>query len=50
MIAGGHQDPAAYNLFAIERDGARWRVTQTVRGFAKDDAGGVKEIGKRVLV
>jgi 3',5'-cyclic AMP phosphodiesterase CpdA len=50
VIAGGHQDPAAYNLFAIERDGARWRVTQTVRGFARGDAsGGVKEIGKRVL-
>jgi 3',5'-cyclic AMP phosphodiesterase CpdA len=50
VIAGGHQDPAAYNLFAIERDGAGWRVTQTVRGFTKDDVNGVIEIEKRILV
>jgi 3',5'-cyclic AMP phosphodiesterase CpdA len=49
VIAGSHQDPAAYNLFAIEREGTRWRVTQTVRGFARGDASRVREIGKRVL-
>jgi 3',5'-cyclic AMP phosphodiesterase CpdA len=35
-VAHGHYPAAAYNLFAIERDGAAWRVEQTVRGV--DDA------------
>jgi len=30
-LAHGHTPAAAYNLFAIERDGAAWRVEQTVR-------------------
>jgi 3',5'-cyclic AMP phosphodiesterase CpdA len=30
-LAHGHYPAAAYNLFAIERDGAAWRVEQTVR-------------------
>jgi len=33
-VAHGHYPAAAYNLFSIERDGAAWRVEQTVRGFA----------------
>jgi 3',5'-cyclic AMP phosphodiesterase CpdA len=32
-VAHGHYPGAAYNLFSIERDGAAWRVEQTVRGF-----------------
>ena len=35
-LAHGRYPAAAYNLFAIERDGAGWRVEQTVR--AMDDA------------
>lgn len=29
----GHHQPAAYNLFAITREGEGWRIEQTVRGF-----------------
>jgi 3',5'-cyclic AMP phosphodiesterase CpdA len=32
-IAHGRFPAAAYNLFAIEREGAAWRCEQTVRGF-----------------
>ncbi len=32
-VAHRHYPGAAYNLFSIERDGAAWRVEQTVRGF-----------------
>jgi 3',5'-cyclic AMP phosphodiesterase CpdA len=32
-IAHGHIPAAAYNLFAIERDGEKWRCEQVVRGF-----------------
>jgi len=32
-VAHGRYPAAAYNLFSIERDGAAWRVEQTVRGF-----------------
>jgi 3',5'-cyclic AMP phosphodiesterase CpdA len=32
-IAYGHKPAAAYNLFAIEREGDAWRCEQTVRGF-----------------
>jgi 3',5'-cyclic AMP phosphodiesterase CpdA len=32
-IAHRHHPAAAYNLFSIERDGAAWRVEQTVRGI-----------------
>ena len=31
-LAHGHYPAAAYNLFAIERDGDAWRCEQTVRG------------------
>lgn len=46
-IAHGRKPAAAYNLFAIERDGERWRCEQTVRGFG--DGNMVHEI-KRVLL
>jgi 3',5'-cyclic AMP phosphodiesterase CpdA len=32
-LAHGRHPAAAYNLFAIERDGAAWRCEQTVRGL-----------------
>lgn len=32
----GHQQPAAYNLFSIERARNAWRIEQTVRGFVND--------------
>lgn len=33
-MAHGHNHPAAYNLFAIERAGDAWRCDHRVRGFA----------------
>jgi 3',5'-cyclic AMP phosphodiesterase CpdA len=41
-LARGRHPAAAYNLFAIERDGAAWRCEQTVRGI--DDTLRVKEL------
>jgi 3',5'-cyclic AMP phosphodiesterase CpdA len=41
-VAHGRTPAAAYNLFAIERDGDAWRCEQTVRGF--DDALGVGQL------
>ncbi len=32
---GGHGDPAAYNLFRIEKDGDAWRCEATTRGFRR---------------
>ena len=36
-LAHRHYPAAAYNLFAIERDGEQWRCVQTVRGFGDDN-------------
>jgi len=47
-VAHGHYPGAAYNLFSIERDGAAWRVEQTVRGI--DDARRVRQLRKTRLV
>jgi hypothetical protein len=47
-VAHRHYPAAAYNLFAIERDGAAWRVEQTVRGM--DDTLRVKELQQRRLI
>jgi 3',5'-cyclic AMP phosphodiesterase CpdA len=47
-VAHRHYPAAAYNLFAIERDGAAWRVEQTVRGI--DDTLRVKELQQRRLI
>lgn len=33
-MAHGHNHPAAYNLFAVERDGDAWRCEHRVRGFS----------------
>jgi 3',5'-cyclic AMP phosphodiesterase CpdA len=47
-LAHGHKPAAAYNLFAIERDGERWRCQQTVRGFGDGDM--VHELKRTLLV
>jgi 3',5'-cyclic AMP phosphodiesterase CpdA len=47
-VAHGRYPGAAYNLFSIERDGAAWRVEQTVRGFGEKP--GVAELQKRRLI
>jgi 3',5'-cyclic AMP phosphodiesterase CpdA len=47
-IAHRHTPAAAYNLFAIERDGDAWRCEQTVRGI--NDAMRVREIRQTQLV
>lgn len=47
-IAHGRKPAAAYNLFAIARDGERWRCEQTVRGFG--DGNMVHELSRTILV
>jgi 3',5'-cyclic AMP phosphodiesterase CpdA len=47
-LAHGHYPAAAYNLFSIERDGAAWRVEQTVRGV--DESLRVGQLRKTGLV
>ncbi len=47
---GGESDPAAYNLFRIDRAGAGWRVEAVTRGFRINAEGPVVEIAKRVIV
>jgi 3',5'-cyclic AMP phosphodiesterase CpdA len=47
-IAHRHYPAAAYNLFAIERDGEAWRCEQTVRGI--NDAMRMREIRQTRLV
>jgi 3',5'-cyclic AMP phosphodiesterase CpdA len=34
-MAHGHNHPAAYNLFSIERNGNAWRCQHSVRGFTE---------------
>jgi 3',5'-cyclic AMP phosphodiesterase CpdA len=46
-VAHRHYPAAAYNLFSIERDGAAWRVEQTIRGI--DDSLRVKELRRTRL-
>jgi 3',5'-cyclic AMP phosphodiesterase CpdA len=43
-IAHGHKPAAAYNLFAVARDGDTWRCEQTVRGFG--DGTDIRDIAK----
>jgi len=47
-VAHGHYPDAAYNLFSIERDGAKWRVEQTVRGV--DNALRVRQLQRTRLI
>jgi 3',5'-cyclic AMP phosphodiesterase CpdA len=46
-LARGRYPAAAYNLFAIERDGAAWRVEHAVRGM--DDAMRIRELRRTRL-
>ncbi|QPF86321.1 metallophosphoesterase [Bradyrhizobium genosp. L] len=46
-LARKHYPAAAYNLFAIERDGNAWRLEQTVRGFGDHD--GIAELKQQRL-
>lgn len=41
-MAHGHNHPAAYNLFSVERDGAAWRCGHQVRGFVDGTLGAIK--------
>jgi 3',5'-cyclic AMP phosphodiesterase CpdA len=47
-IAHGHYPAAAYNLFAIEREGEKWRCEQVARGFG--DGGEVHELRRVQLI
>ena len=47
-IAHGHRPAAAYNLFAIARDGGVWKCGQTVRGFG--DGPAIQELQKVALI
>jgi 3',5'-cyclic AMP phosphodiesterase CpdA len=47
-LAHGRYPAAAYNLFAIERDGDKWRCEQTVRGI--DEALRVTELRRTQLI
>jgi len=49
-IAHGHKPAAAYNLFAIERDGEIWRCVQTVRGFGSENYNKVEELKRIQLI
>ncbi|CAN5326384.1 metallophosphoesterase [soil metagenome] len=42
-MAHGHNHPAAYNLFAIERANGAWRCDHRVRGFADGTLGKIKD-------
>jgi 3',5'-cyclic AMP phosphodiesterase CpdA len=47
-LAHGRYPAAAYNLFSIERNGAAWRVEQTVRGT--DDALRIRQLRQTRLI
>jgi len=47
-VAHGRYPAAAYNLFAIARDGAAWRCEQTIRGI--DDAHRVRQLKQTRLI
>jgi 3',5'-cyclic AMP phosphodiesterase CpdA len=47
-VAHGRYPAAAYNLFAIEREGAAWRCEQTVRGI--DDTRRVQQLRQTRLI
>jgi 3',5'-cyclic AMP phosphodiesterase CpdA len=46
-IADGHRPAAAYNMFAISREGDGWRCEQTVRGFG--NGAGIQELQRTML-
>ena len=41
-IARGHNQPAAYNLFSVEKIGGGWRCDHRVRGFVNGMLGDIK--------
>ena len=47
-IAHGQRPAAAYNLFAIAREGDAWKCEQTVRGFG--DGTGIRELQRVALI
>jgi 3',5'-cyclic AMP phosphodiesterase CpdA len=47
-LARGRHPAAAYNLYAIERDGNAWRCEQIVRGIDNDMQ--IREIGRKRLI
>src|SRR5690242_8799794 len=47
-LARGRHPAAAYNLYAIVREGSGWRCEQTVRGIGDDMQ--IKEIGRKRLM
>ena len=42
-MALGHNHPAAYNLFSVERAGDAWRCNHRVRGFTDGTLGEIKD-------
>jgi 3',5'-cyclic AMP phosphodiesterase CpdA len=48
-VVDGAHDPAAYNLFRIERQGTAWRCHWTARGFS-DIQGGITELRQQELL
>jgi 3',5'-cyclic AMP phosphodiesterase CpdA len=49
VAAGSHREPAAYNLFAIDRGDNGWHVEMTSRGFTRD-GDGVTELRREMLL
>jgi len=47
-FADGHRPSAAYNLFAIARDGDAWRCEHRIRGFGDGEA--IHDLGRTDLV
>jgi hypothetical protein len=47
-LARGRHPAAAYNLYAIEREGNAWRCEQISRGIDIDLR--IREIGRRQLI
>ncbi|KIZ36936.1 MULTISPECIES: metallophosphoesterase family protein [Rhodopseudomonas] len=47
-FADGHRPSAAYNLFAIARDGDGWRCEHRIRGFGDGET--INELSRTVLV
>jgi 3',5'-cyclic AMP phosphodiesterase CpdA len=46
--SAGHGDPAAYNLYTIEKAGNGWTCEAVTRGFRRD-RDGISEIARRML-
>jgi hypothetical protein len=42
-MAHGHNHPAAYNLFSVDRANNAWRCDHRVRGFTDGTLGEIKD-------